>query len=315
MTTEPGKIHPFNITVAQDGTGDYHTVQAAIDAIPENNKDKIEVFIKKGVYKEQITIPADKPFITLIGENDKNTILTYDNHAKIPKPEGGIIGTSGSASIYIFASDFTARNLAMENSFNPKRMAGETQAVAVYASGERMLFFQVRFLGNQDTLYVKNGTHYFKKCYIEGDIDFIFGGARAVFEECEIVSLDRGSSTDNGYVSAASTHINEPYGFLFLNNKFISPAPDGTVYLGRPWHPGGDPYSAANVVLINNYLGSHIHPEGWTDMSGFSAKDARFYESRNHGPGANPARPQLTDKEAKKFTIENILNGWNPGVN
>ncbi|WP_462413046.1 pectinesterase family protein [Neobacillus sp. Marseille-QA0830] len=315
MTTIQGKKVTLRITVAKDGRGAYQTVQEAIDAIPANNRDKVEIFIKNGVYKERLTIPAEKPFITLIGESVENTILTYDHHAKMPNPEGGIIGTGRSASIYLYASDFTAKNLTMENSFNPKRMSGETQAVAVYASGERMSFYQVRFLGNQDTLYAGTGTQYFKDCYIEGDIDFIFGGARAVFEGCEILSLDRGSDTDNGYISAASTPITEPFGFLFINNRFVSPSPEGTVYLGRPWHPGGDPNAIASVVFKNNYLGSHIHPEGWTDMSGFSAKEARFFEYQNYGPGVNLDRPQLSDEDAEKFTIENVLNGWNPEAN
>jgi pectinesterase len=304
----------LKITVSQNGNGDFHSVQEAIDSIPEHNKDNVEVFIKNGVYKERITVPAEKPFITLVGESTENTILTYGNHAKMPNSEGGIIGTGRSASVYLFSSDFTAKNLTMENSFNPKRMAGETQAVAVYADGERMSFYQVRFLGNQDTLYTGAGTQYFKNCYIEGDIDFIFGGARAVFEDCEILSLDRGSNRDNGYITAASTPISEPFGFLFINNRFISPAPAGTVYLGRPWHPGGDPNAIASVVFKNNYFGPHIHPDGWTDMSGFSARDARFFEYQNDGPGANPNRPQLTDEEAEKFTIENVLKGWYPKV-
>ncbi|WP_042454455.1 pectinesterase family protein [Neobacillus dielmonensis] len=315
ISHDVGKSVYLRLTVAQDSRGNFHTVQQAIDSIPENNTTPVEIFIKNGVYKERITIPKDKPFITLIGESVESTILTYDNHAKLPTSEGGIIGTGKSASVYLYANDFTAKNLTMENSFNPKRLSGETQAVAVYASGERMSFYHIRFLGNQDTLYVGSGTQYFNQCYIEGDIDFIFGGARAVFEECEIFSLDRGSDIDNGYISAASTPIDEPFGFLFINNRFTSSAPAGTVYLGRPWHPGGDPNAIASVVFKNNYLGPHIHPEGWTDMSGFSAKEARFYEYQNEGPGANPSRPQLTDEEAKEFTVEHVLKGWIPEAN
>lgn len=312
MTFKESVTKPLKMTVAKDGKGAYQTVQEAIDAIPADNKNKVEIFIKNGVYKERIVVPANKPFVTLIGESVENTILTYDNHAKIMSPDGGIIGTRNSASVFLYAGDFTARNLTFENSFNPKRLEEETQAVAVYASGERMEFYQVRFLGNQDTLYLKEGSQYFSRCYIEGDIDFIFGGARAVFKECEIFSLNRGSSAENGYISAASTHINEPYGFLFLNNRFTSSAAKGTVYLGRPWHPGGDPEAIASVIFKNNYLGAHIHPDGWTDMSGFSAKDARFYEYMNEGPGSNPDRPQLTDEEAEAANIETVLKGWNP---
>jgi pectin methylesterase-like acyl-CoA thioesterase len=172
--------------------------------------------------------------------------------------------------------------------------------------------FALLGIRNQDTLYVNAGTQYFHQCYIEGDVDFIFGGGRAVFEDSDIVSVDRGSTTNNGYITAASTNINEPYGYLFLNSRLKSDAADGTVYLGRPWHPGGDPSAIASVVFINSELGAHIHEEGWTDMSGFSAKDARFYEYQNEGPGANPSRPQLTDEEAKLYTIENVLKGWDP---
>lgn len=310
-TEELKNLH-VTLTVSKDGSGDYQTVQAAIDAVPANNTDPVKIFVKNGVYKEVVKVPANKPFITLIGESAENTILTYDNYAKKERPEGGTYGTSGSASVYLYANDFTAKNMTMENSFDESLVEGGSQAVAVYTRGERMRFHNVRFIGNQDTLYANDGTQYFSQCYIEGDVDFIFGGARAVFEDCEIVSVDRGSKTNNGYITAASTDINEPYGFLFINSRLKSEAADGTVYLGRPWHPGGDPNAIASVVFKNCELGAHIHQEGWTDMSGFSAQDARFFEYQNEGPGANLSRPQLTDEEAKLYTIENVLNGWNP---
>ncbi|MGM7722723.1 pectate lyase [Metabacillus sp. Hm71] len=310
--TEELKELSVKLIVSQDGNGDYKTVQAAVDAVPANNPQPVEIFVKNGVYKEVIKVPADKPFISLVGESAKKTILTYDNYAKKQRPEGGTYGTSGSASVFIYANDFTAKNLTMENSFDESLVEGGSQAVAVYARGERLAFHNVRFIGNQDTLLAHSGTQYYHQCYIEGDVDFIFGGARAVFEDCEIVSVDRGSSTNNGYITAASTNISEPYGFLFLNSRLKSEAADGTVYLGRPWHPGGDPNAIASVVFKNCELGAHIHEEGWTDMSGFSAKDARFYEYQNTGPGVNLDRPQLTDEEAKEYTVENVLKGWNP---
>lgn len=300
------------LVVSKDGIGDYDTVQKAIDAVPNNNTELVEIFIKNGTYKEVVTVPANKPFISLIGESAEKTVLTYDNYAKRERPEGGTYGTSGSASVYLYASDFTAQNLTMENSFDESTVEGGSQAVAVYTRGDRMKFDHVRFLGNQDTLYANGGTQYFSNCYIEGDVDFIFGAARAVFDNCDIVSLDRGSSTNNGYITAASTNINDPYGFLFINSRLISEAAEGTVYLGRPWHPGGDPNAIASVVFMNCELGGHIQREGWTDMSGFSAKDARFNEYKNEGPGVNLERPQLTDEESSNYTIENVLKGWNP---
>lgn len=309
------KAIPNKLTVSKDGLGDFATVQGAIDAVPVDNAERVEIFIHDGVYKEVVTIPRTKPFIDLRGESANGTIITYDNYSGKEKPTGGTYGTSGSASVYLYADDFTAENMTFENSFDESSVdVKNKQAVAVYTRGDRMTFKNVRFIGNQDTLYTNGGSQYFYQCYIEGDVDFIFGGARAVFEDCDIFSLDRGSSTNNGYVTAASTLITEPYGYLFLNSRMLSNAPDGTVHLGRPWHPGGNPDAIASVVFKNSYLGPHINPEGWTDMSGFLASDARFFEYQNYGPGAvaNESRRQLTEEEAQVYTIENVLKGWNP---
>ncbi|XEC96645.1 pectate lyase [Paenibacillus tarimensis] len=306
---------PSILTVAKDGSGDYSTVQQAIDAVPQNNTQPVEIRIMNGVYKEVVTVPANKPFISLIGESAENTVITYDNYAGRERPIGGTYGTSGSASLFLYGSDFTAMNLTMENSFDEKANPDVqgTQAVAVHTRGERMIFRNVRFIGNQDTLLVNAGSSYFYECYVEGDVDFIFGAGRAVFENSDIKSLDRGSATNNGYITAASTSINQPYGFLFINSRLISDAAAGTVYLGRPWHPGGDPSAIASVVFMNCELGQHIHTQGWTDMSGFSYKDARFYEYNNSGPGVaiNESRTQLSDEEAAQYTVENVL-GWSP---
>ncbi|MEH7304610.1 pectinesterase family protein [Neobacillus drentensis] len=313
--TQKLKEIPNLLTVSKDGLADFTTVQGAIDAIPANNTEKVEVFIENGVYKELVTLPKDKPFIHLKGESVSGTIITYDNYSGKAKPEGGTYGTTGSASVYIYGDDFIAENLTFENSLDEQSVnVSNKQAVAVYARGERQTFRNSRFIGNQDTLYVNGGTQYFYQSYIEGDVDFIFGRSSAVFEECEIFSLDRGSSTNNGFVTAASTLITEPYGYLFLHSKLLSNAPAGTVYLGRPWHPSGDPNAIGSVVFMNSYLGPHIIAQGWTDMSGFSYKDARFYEYKNYGPGAviNEDRRQLSDEEATQYTIENVLKGWNP---
>ncbi|WP_373229848.1 pectate lyase [Cohnella sp.] len=304
-----------HLTVAQDGSKDYVTVQAAIDAVQANNTEPVEISILNGIYKEVVTIPANKPFITLVGESAEGTVLTYDNYAGLERPIGGTYGTSGSASVFVNGNDFTARNLTIENSFDESSVNVQNkQAVALNVRGDRHRFINVRFLGNQDTLLTNGGTQYFYQCYIEGDVDFIFGGSRAVFEESVIHSLDRGSSSNNGYITAASTMITEPFGYLFLNSKLTSDAASGTVWLGRPWHPSGNPNAIASVLFMNTEMGAHINPIGWTDMSGFLAKDARFAEYQNYGPGAiiTDTRPQLTDEEAAQWTIENVLKGLNP---
>jgi len=307
----------IRLTVSKDGDGEFQTVQEAIDALPEYSREQKVIFIKKGVYKEVVHIPATKPFVKLIGENRYETVITYDNYAGKEKEGGGKYGTTGSSSVFIYADHVEAENLTFENSFDRTKVdTTGTQAVAVYTKGNRMTFKHVRFIGRQDTLFVNDGTQYFYQCYIEGDVDFIFGGARAVFEECQIHSADRGSATNNGYVTAASTHIAKPFGLLLTNCRLTSDAAAGTVYLGRPWHPGGDPDAIASVLYHRCDLGAHIKPEGWTDMSGFSAADARLYEYGNTGPGAisHEDRRQLADHEAEKWTVENVLDGWNPKV-
>lgn len=301
------------LVVARDGSGDYTSVQAAIDAVPKGNGSPVEIYIKNGTYKEVVTIPAEKPFITLIGESAEGTVLTYDNYAGKEKPGGGTYGTGGSASAFFYANDLKVWNLTIENSFDESSAdVKNKQAVAAYVAGERGIFENVRFIGNQDTLYTHSGSQYFYNCYIEGDVDFIFGGARAVFDHCTIFSLDR-KSDNNGYITAASTLITQPYGYLIINSRLESDAAAGTVHLGRPWHPGGNPDAIASVVYMNTYMGQHIKSEPWTDMSGFSWKEARFHEYNNYGPGAavTDARPQLTDKEAENFAIQRVL-GWMP---
>ncbi|MCF6409701.1 pectate lyase [Pseudalkalibacillus salsuginis] len=305
------------LVVDIDGTGDYETVQEAIDAVPENNDQEVKVFINNGVYNEVIDIPANKPHIALIGESTKGTLITYDNYAGKDNGIGGKIGTFASATGFLRADDSKVENLTIENSFDESIGVRDQQAVAVNASGDRLIFNNVRFLGNQDTLLANAGRQYYYNSYIEGDVDFIFGAAQAVFENCTIHSLDRGSESNNGYITAASTPIDKPFGFLFVNSELTSDAPADTVYLGRPWQPSSNPTAIASVVFRDSYLGEHIKEEGWTEMGGFQPEDARLYEYNNEGPGAvvNQDRRQLSDEEADDYTIENVLDGWVPELN
>jgi pectin methylesterase-like acyl-CoA thioesterase len=316
-----------SVVVSQDGRGQYTTVQAAVDAVPADNTRRFTIVIRPGTYRELISIPANKPYISFVGagRHPGDVVITYDNANGTAKPGGGTYGTSGSASVTIDGNDFTARNLTFSNSFDEKAHPEITsqQAVAVLTHADRLVFDNVRFLGNQDTLYVNSpaattrARAYFHSCYVEGDVDFIFGRGTAVFDHCHINSLDRASSTNNGYVTAASTDISNPYGFLFYRCSLTSTAAAGTVYLGRPWHPSGDPNALGQVVYRESTLGAQIQVAPWTDMSGFSWKDARFFEYRDRGPGAavTDDRPQLTDAQAATYTPRNYLagaDGWNP---
>ncbi len=305
-----------NITV-------YKTVQDAIDGVSQNNTSNINIIVKKGVYKEKITI--NKPNITLVGEDVKNTILTYDAAAGtvIPYEDGGngskIYGTDKCASVIVTkdAKNFSAVNITIENSFDEEASTNITnkQAVALKNEANESMFVNCRFLGNQDTLYAKVNKQYYYNCYIEGDVDFIFGGASAVFEKCEIKSLDRVDSSTKGYITAASTLEENKYGFLILDSKLTSNiTQQGTVYLGRPWHPSSETKSiVSNVVYKNCEMGAHISAKGWDKMSGHLPEDNALFEYGSTGKGAilSSTRRVLTKEQANEYTTKNVLSGWN----
>ncbi|MEV6641801.1 pectinesterase family protein [Amycolatopsis sp. NPDC051371] len=311
-----------NVVVAKDGTGNYTTVQAGINAVSAGGT----VSVKPGTYREVITVPAAKTGITLRGSTGKasDVVVDYDNASGTTKPDGTTYGTTGSATATIAANGFTASALTFRNSFDRKAHPEitATQAVAVKTSGDRMVFDNVTFLGHQDTLYADTaavgtiGRQYYRNCAISGDVDFLFGRATAVFDRAMITALDRGSNP-NGYLTAASTRRSTAYGFLVVGSKVVSPAANASFYLGRPWHPGGDVDAIAQVVIRETALPAAIKATPWTDMSGFSWKDARFFEYRNTGPGAGTGadRPQLTAAQAATFTPQRYLaggDGWNP---
>lgn len=305
-----------------DGKRMFKGVQRAIDSLDSSATLPRTIYIKKGIYHEKLEV--NKQAINLIGEDRDQTILTYNVANGSIQPDGNTYGTFGSASVTVRAKDFVASNLTFENAFDYMaeiRKADDdatkvknVQAVAfkTVESSNNTQIKQCRFRGYQDTLLVNHGTHYFDGCIIEGAVDFIFGAGQAVFDNCEIISLDRGSKTDNGFITAASTLITQKYGFLFENCKLVKEneqMADHSVYLGRPWHPGKDPEAQGNVVFKNCVIGSHIKQDGWTEMSGFSHLDARLYEYGNKGPGAllSENRKILSELEVKNYTVDRVL--------
>ena len=304
------------LIVAQDGSGDFISVQEAIDTIVSKHDDLITILIKAGIYKEVLHIREGQGPIKLIGEGADKTIITFDNYAGKLDEEGKRLGTNNSATVFIDGDHIRAEGITFENSYyQPGLDASGRQAVAVNTTGQQIIFKQCAFKGYQDTLYAREGACYFYECYIEGDIDFIFGGARAVFENCQIHSLYGGSQVDNGYVTAASTKASQPYGFLFENCKLTADLalPNHTVYLGRPWHPSArtEPV-CTSTVFKNCQLGAHIKEEGWTFMGEVQPETERLYEFNNTGEGAvlNAKRRQLTEEEAKNYTKEKILGAF-----
>ncbi|WP_121613480.1 pectinesterase family protein [Mesobacillus foraminis] len=310
--------------VAQDGSGQFTSVQEAIDTIPDDNKKRVVIYIKDGVYKEKLEI--HKPFISLIGTDRTKVKITFDDHARKLMDNGEKMGTFGSYSTIITGNSFLAKNITFENNAGSGTVVG--QAVALYVDADMVEFHTCSFLGSQDTLFTaplppkpiegnrfggprdglekKMGRSYFRNCYLEGDVDFIFGSAASVFQQCEIHSLDQ-SREINGYITAASTPAGEKYGYVFLDCRLTSSAAAHTVYLGRPWR------DYAKTVFINCWMGEHIKPEGWHNWEKLHAEKTVFYgEFNSRGPGGSmenrvPWAKVLTEKEAREYTLKNVL--------
>lgn len=306
----PG-LAPFfresDFVVAQDGSGDFFTVQDAIDAVPDMRRNRTTIYIRNGEYKEKLVLPRVKQYVTFIGEDSEKTILTYDDFANRPNRFGENVGTSGSASFYICGEGFTAENITFANSAGPVG-----QAVAVWAEGDRLTFRNCRFLGYQDTLYTHGdgSRQYYENCYIEGTVDFIFGWSTAWFQGCTINAKRSGS-----YYTAASTSQGAKHGYVFMDCKLTADPGVENVYLGRPWR------DYAQTVFIGCEMGAFIQPAGWHNWNKPHAEQTAFYaEYRSTGPGANPAARvkwshQLTAQQVAQYTIENVLGGtdsWNP---
>jgi polygalacturonase len=317
----------------------YRTIGDALASLPPNGDGRTEVFIRNGRYHEKLTV--DRPRVTLRGESRDSTILTFDAAAETPVPggAGSTYGTRGSYTLRIVAPDFRAESLTVENAWDYRANAAKadsdrtkflhgTQGVALMLDlgSDRASFENVRILGNQDTLFPNSGRSYFHNCLIAGSVDFIFGAGRAVFEDCDIVSRDRGRATNNGYVTAASTDSSQNFGFLFLHSRLKKETPamaTGSVTLGRPWHPFADPRAIASVAFIDCWMDDHIGAKGWDRMSSidstgtriwYEPASARLVEYGSTGPGAiaGPSRRTLTAAEAARYTIAAALGDWVP---
>lgn len=294
-----------NLVVTTDGSAPFHTVQAAIMAVPAGSAaNPVLIHIKPGTYRELIYVQREKRFFHLLGEDAQKTVLTFNLNATLPGPDGKPIGTFRTASTVLDADDFTAENVTFENSAGPIG-----QALAVRIEGDRVVFRHCCFLGWQDTILDNRGRHYYEDCYIAGHVDFIFGGGTSWFERCRIHCLK------DGYITAASTPDNEPFGFVFSHCAITSETPEVRSYLGRPWR------LYASTIFLNTQMSEVIRPEGWNNWKKSEAeKTARYVEFNSTGPGANPAARvkwarHLSAAEAQTLTPQKVLagqDGWNP---
>ncbi len=287
------------IYVAPDGSGDYTTIQEAIDNTKSFPDKPITIYIKPGIYKEKVKVHAWNNHLTLKGEDSANTIISWDDHFK--KIDRSRNSTFFTPTLLVQAEDFRAENLTIENT------AGAVgQAVALAVEADRCVFINCRMLGHQDTLYVdgSNTRQYFKDCHIEGTTDFIFGQATALFENCTI------HSKSNSYITAASTPEGRPFGLVLLDCKLTADPGVGAVYLGRPWR------DYARTAFIHCEMGGHIRTEGWDNWSSPAREKTTFYaEYDNSGPGADLKgrvkwSHKLSKKQAKKYNREHILKAF-----
>ena len=306
FTLKAYAVPGYDYVVSKDSSGNFRTIQEAVNACRDYAERQYVIFVKNGIYEEKLLIPTWKTHITIIGQNVDSTVVTYNDYSGKTDNTGKKLRTFTSFTCQVAGNNIVFENVTFMNS------AGRVgQAVAMHVEGDRCVFRNCKFIGNQDTLLAagENARQYFDHCTIEGTTDFIFGPATAFFDRCTIVSKV------DSYVTAASTLPTQQFGFVFLNCKLLSDSVGRKVYLGRPWR------LYAFTAFINCELGEHILPEGWHNWSKPEAeKTARYMEYKSTGPGANPSARvawsrQLSDDEVKNFTAQNVLKGfdnWNP---
>ncbi|MER5180603.1 pectinesterase family protein [Streptomyces sp. NPDC002896] len=303
------------------------SVQAAVDAV---SGPGWTIVVHPGTYRETVTVPATAAGLTLVGASGdpRDAVIVYDNANGTQKPDGsGTYGTAGSATFTSAAHGLTVRGLTLANDWlraDHPEITG-TQAVAAYVTGDRSLFEYVRLLAHQDTLFADTTAldafdrHYYRHCYIEGDVDFVFGRARAVFEHCHFHTLDRDVAfKPEGMVFAPSTARANPYGFLAARCRVTSGAEDAAYKIARPWVPSYETTAWPSLVVRDTWLGPGIDPVApYTNMrEAYPWQTMRFREYRNTGPGAEITvpenRPQLTADDAGLHTRATYLGDWTP---
>lgn len=315
----------------------FPSINQALNHVRMSDYSKVQIKILPGMYFEKVIIEMDN--ITFQGKGPDNTILTFDAHGDTRNADGSRIGTAGSATLTINAKDFKATGLRIENSFDypgnalksendPTRVINtQAVAVAILANSDRVVFTDCEIIGYQDTFLADAGRTIVSGSRIAGHVDFIFGAGQLVIEDSEIISRNRFQKNPTGYITAPSTRIEDPYGMLFQNCRFIkedNSVPDGSVRLGRPWHPNADLKVSGSAIFRECFMDSHLGPEVYSRISSRDDKgeriwfavgpDSRFFEYKNTGPGAlkSEKRPQLSDRAALLYTRNAVLNNWDP---
>lgn len=311
------------ITVAKDNSGDFNSIQQAVDSIPAGTPETI--YIKKGIYKERVEVRKNN--ISFVGESTDDTIITESYYARMIMPDGSKRGTFRSYTFFVYADNFTASNLTFENAAGFGDEFG--QAIAVYAEGDNITFRNCKILGHQDTLFtgplpmkekqpggftgptidgIRRVVHQlYEDCYIAGEIDFIFGSATAYFKNCTLFALNRNQEI-NAFYTAPSTYEGQAFGYVFESCTFTGNCPPKSVALSRPWR------IHAKTVLLNCSYSDQLIDEGFTDWNKPESHETVYYAEYNgHGEGFKPEKRaayvhQLNESEAALYTLENVMN-------
>ena len=344
------EIHGYDAIVGGNSPSAFTSLQAALDAAPKDEAVRYRILVKAGRYKEKLNI--NRPNIDISGESAASTIIYFDAYAGNSRDyRDDKWGTPGSATVSINTTDIHIANLTIENSFdyltndgkktrNDPTAVADSQAVALLLDtrSDRVSFSRVTLNGYQDTLFAHGNRAYFYKSTISGNVDFIFGQGAAVFDKSTIISRPRNSTFAEGeihsFITAPSTNIAREYGLTFIDCILTreSGVPDGSITLGRPWHPTtnfpdgryADPKAIGKSVFIRTHMDRHINTQGWSSMAGtapdgtksriFTPEESRFFEYKSTGPGAavNAQRPQLSDGQLADYALDKILGDWHP---
>ncbi|WP_226177475.1 pectinesterase family protein [Hymenobacter lucidus] len=321
LLSSAAQAQTYDAVVAQDGSGAFRTVQAAIDAAPTARTANYTIYIKNGRYKEKINVPSNKPFLQLIGQSVANTILTYDDFSGKPNPAGGTFGTSNSASVTINATDFSALNITFENT-----TGDAPQALAINVNADRAAFKNCRFLGGQDTVLANgNGLRqYFRNCYIDGTVDFIFGSSRAIFDRCVVYAKTRQDGLGGSYITAANTQPGQAFGYVFRSCTIPANRGTTTYVLGRPWQnsTGSVPLAENKVVWLKTTMATGvIKPEGWstwdagtnTALITYAEYNSRKFDGRPINVSQRVSwSKQFTPADTAQYSISNLFGTWDP---
>ncbi|KAB1225516.1 putative pectinesterase/pectinesterase inhibitor 25 [Morella rubra] len=318
LTEDSGLLINETVTVGRDGTENFTSITDAVALAPNNSQPTdgyFIIYVREGYYEEYVVVPSYKKNIMLLGDGINRTVITGNHSVK-----DGLWTTFNSSTFAVSGDRFVAIDVTFRNTAGPEKH----QAVALRNNADLSTFYRCSFEAYQDTLYVHSLRQFYRECDIHGTVDFIFGNAAAVFQNCNIYARKPMTSQKNAITAQGRTDPNQNTG-ISIQNCTIEAAPDLAVnltststYLGRPWK------NYSRTVYMQSYIGSLIHPAGWLEWDGTFATDTLYYgEFENHGPGADtsmrvhwPGYTLMNASDALNFTVDNFTMGqnWLPGT-